>query len=680
MNIAVVLAFLFCMVSTLLGYYSIPTSNSRPKEIKSRKMISELHEPVNTSSAHKYTHDADYPETNCYYKITVENGIRIICFNDKCEIRTNRIKINNTTNCYKLSNSFNTFKCCGEILSIAEYNHHEDNHGCYAYFSHSWCTFMLSVYKMIMIAITWLVVYIIKIPLLYLMRLLDILSNRFINQNKQCRECESKYKFIHLDCKQPAHTRTDYNILYYITLVILLVLVPVVSGDSKFNTYHHDEYTEFIISDRERVTNEFYNNQNHILITIESSYIIYKISHLHKVVEKTADVVESSSYSCDNEEDCKNHLRGDMSTYRYIKKNHDGLTCLTSDAIVCMTCSIKTKDFADVYEVIESQPVINLNIVVNNREPYRITVNSTDDYISSDFYIRYLNPVNPKYNHVLLKDKHVYSGNICTAPGFCYGSHIVINGTLSAIYEPIIRDNNRYDVSFILDQCTIKENLDINQLTLVGTYDKIDDGFSENFEFGHFSVGITQNMMLDDKKCEKHVVASAISASGCHSCKYGFDLTVRYKYITGKCGRLICKTPIYERKTYVENNGIASKDNTVTIRLYSDTDEVEVSCNGYSQTVILDDYRVDNHYVSTGYEVMSSVTFQDKAKNLINLISFDTFKIIFAIALICLLLYLTFRTILAINRHTKIARTRYYHKKDDDYMLSEIEEQYNIFK
>ncbi|DAZ87273.1 glycoprotein precursor [Arceuthobium sichuanense virus 1] len=590
--------------------------------------------------------EIDNHNFDCGLTVQRLDNVQLACKkSNECIYYTNAIKYNDT--CWKLSEVSTHFNCCNKYEAVIYKIKDENKSICHNIFSHSWCVFLTNLYNIIIAIAIWVLMALLRIPLLYVFKIFDITTSKLFKEKNKCLKCDDTYKFIHLDCEKMTRNRTDYNILYYMLIIILILFNPVYADDNKFNTYDHEGYTEFIIKDVEHEINEFYTKTNHIKIVVEKSYIQYDISYLHEVLEKTSDEIRDHNYSCDSKEDCLKSLNGDKKTFRSLKKNHDGLACIFSDAIVCASCLFKYKKHSKVYIVSDHRPVIILSVVINNNEKYNLTIDSYNDYIDDNFYIRSLNAIDNNYDLILIKNVTAYRGKICNVPALdCYGRHIYKNENSLAIYNPTIIDNNHHDTTVNLVKCTEDENLDLLRLNKIGVISK---GFPlrvhEDRSFGHFSIGVRNKMLLNSKICEKKALVTGITTKGCHSCKYGFDVTVNYK-LYNKCGKIECKTDIYKSDTYVD------RGDTANLKLYSDDKNLMLECNNKKMNIILDDENLNSYYHS-GLYTSSNSDIKDRLKNTFKLAIFDKLKMIVLIIIIILFVYMFTSIIFKIKEITK---------------------------
>lgn len=602
--------------------------------------------------------DTTLVNLTCQSKVAKVDGVHIVCFTPGCKIDTHAVRFNDT--CYKLSKEITSFQFAGRILSFITPN--EEENKCHELLSHSWCTVLINLRSLVIASALWILGFFIRIPMMHMLRIVDKLSTYIIVGKKKCASCNKQYRLAHFECDVATHDRTDYHILYYIFIITLMITIPTVSAsdDSKFNTYSHDDYTEFLINDKENVMNEFYKNQNHIKITVLRSYYDYRLSYMHDVLEKQADVIESTSYSCkDDVNACYKQLKGDKNTFGSVKKSHDGFTCVFDTALLCASCKVKTEKYAEVYETTSINPVIEIKVEINNDIQKLILIDNFEDFVDETFYIRSLNVIEPEPQLVMIKDKEAYIGNICGAPSkSCYGAHISKNNETSFYYEPEYIDDNHWSSSIQLRKCTINENLDLKQLRYIGRL--LNGTVHENKEFGHYSIGVRTKMLLNDKVCENEVTVRSIMATGCYNCKYGFDLEIEHMQSKIKrCGKIICSTPIYKAKTYVKD-GIPAK-----LKLFSDKKTLKVICNGKTFEVTLNEDKISNHYTSSSYVAEVNVDKVNDLKNAFNLISMDNVKIIVFSLIAIVATYCTMHFILKLSTDfVKLKKAQMLRRKD----------------
>lgn len=598
--------------------------------------------------------------TVCQESLATVDKVDIVCMSGCDDIQTDLVVFNST--CYKLAEGVNIVNCCGNKITTIKPS--SDNH-CYNTLPHSWCDMLLIIKKLLFFFSTSFTLYLFKSPVLHLFKLIDILFGFILKKNKKCITCLRSYRFYHNECNIPIIKKFDYNLIYYVIVFFILASISMVGADdSLFNTYDHGDYTEFIIKDVDRHVSEFYNKQNHIRITIDKSYLNIELQHNHVLVEKVADIVKEIRHSCDSEADCINGLK-DKSTARSIKKSHDGFACLFSDAYVCMSCGISSKMFADVYTMMTSRPTIIANMQINDGEKYTITIDSYDDYIDENFYIRYINPSEFTHNTFLVKDDKVYIGNICLAPSSsCFGSHIVKDGLPAFNYDPVIVDDGHWSKSARLVRCTNNENLDLNQLQYIGTFDQNTNSVHVDKSFGHFSVGVRNKMLLNDDKCESEVIVKDISSSGCYNCKYGFTADVKFQYKGKKCGVINCKTETYKSKTYVNDD----YNELAVLHMFTDKETGVIICNSVSVNYKLDNSLISSHYTKSYSSTSSQVEMFSDVGKLIDHLSLDIKKKLFFTILILLTFYFTFKHVTNTFQHGRKA-INILRKKDDDYTL-----------
>ncbi|QAB47308.1 putative glycoprotein precursor [Emaravirus cordylinae] len=650
-------------------------------------------------------------KVKCTSEITKQNDMYLICFNTECEVKTNSVKYNES--CYKLSGDLNTFLINrDEIISFAAPKDQGDI--CNKYLNHSWCVVIRNLRSIFLSIAFWIFAMLIRVPTLYFFRLIDKLISNFYNGNKKCSSCNKVYRFSHLECDVKAKSRTDYHLIFYILVIILIFSIPIVSakqfnGDikdfvyeisgeqipridkviedstrkflkettqsigtvnsqdqvlekevydnTKFNTYEHGDYTEFIVNDKEGIINEFYSEGNHVRITVIKSYLSYKLSYSHKVVKKVHDGLSKVTYNCNNDHNkCYDDLEAlnfKRETFSHVKKNHDGLSCVFTDAIVCGSCSISYISFADVYDTISIKPMIEIAVDINNDISKIITIDNYDDYSDDQFYIRSLNMVPITNELILVKDGKAYTGNICSSPSkSCFGSHIIKDNQTSFYYEPVYSDNGHWDSSIDVKQCTINENLDLKQLRYIANI-YLNDAIHENRDFGHISFGVRSKMLMKKDLCEEELRVTQIVANGCHNCQSGFDVRVKYNSRLSKytCGKIECKTDIYKAKTYVNNN----KD--AYLKMYSDKKELDVTCNGRKQSLKLEDDIISNYQTSNLYTSESGTERFKDIRSAFNLISMDNIKIIIFSCIMAFVVFIILK--LSLNIAINVKKLKY---------------------
>nr|WCJ14529.1 glycoprotein precursor [Emaravirus tritici]WCJ14538.1 glycoprotein precursor [Emaravirus tritici] len=597
---------------------------------------------------------------SCQETITTINGLDLICISGCKNINTELIKFNET--CYKLSEGINFVNCCGNKLTTIKPS---QINNCYGTLPHSWCDMLLIIKKFVLFVSTFVTVYMFKLPILHFMKLIDIMIGFVFKSKKQCITCNKKYKFYHTECNVPVSKKFDYNLIYYVLVFFILLSVTVVSADdSQFNTYDHGDYTEFIIKDIDRHISEFYDKQNHIRVTIDKSYMNFELQYNHDVLEKLSDTVTDMKHSCDSEKDCISML-SDKKTAKSIKKAHDGFSCLFSDAYVCASCGIKSQGFAEVYTVKQSKPTIIANMQINDGEKYKITIDSYEDYIDDNFYIRYLNPVETGLKTFLIKDNRAYTGNICLSPSVnCFGSHILKDGVTSLNYDPVLIDDGHWSKSAKLIRCTTNENMDLNQLNFVGFFDENTKSVHIDKNFGHFSVGVRKTMLLNDTKCEHEVSVIDVTSVGCFNCKYGFTASVKFHYISKRCGVINCKTETYRSRTYVNED----YNEVTTLHMFTDKPTGTITCNSMDFTYKLDNSIISSHYTKSYSSTSSQVELFSDVGKLIDHLSLDFKKKIFFIILVLISSYLTIKHVQNTIKHGSKA-LKIYRKKNDDYEL-----------
>nr|WCL16048.1 glycoprotein [Ailanthus crinkle leaf associated emaravirus] len=578
------------------------------------------------------------PNTNLSCEPTLEkNGmIFIACFNTLCFVESDAVRFNST--CYKLTSDLTTFRIGDKIVSYIKPR--EDTSSCLRVLSHSWCTVLNNIKSLLVASILWIVGVLIRIPLLHIFRVLDKLSCYIIKGRRICDSCSKSYRFVHFECDVAAQHRTDYHIIYYVLLLVTIILLPSVSSldDSKFNTYNHNDYTEFIVRDIEGHVDEIYYKQNHVRIGVVKSYFDYRLTYVHDILEKKSDLITSINYDCHNNVDnCYKGLKGIPETYGHIRKNHDGFSCLFTNAMICASCSPIVLHFAKVYESMTITPVIEISIEINNDIQKLVIIDNYEDYSDDMFYIRSLDVVEPEQHSIVVKDNNAYTGNICSAPSTtCFGSHIQKNGTNSFYYDPVYLDDNSWSSSIELRRCTINENLDLKQLRYIGKF--FNNTVHENKNFGHYSIGVRTKMLLDDKICETEVNVKAVYAIGCYNCRYGFELEVEHSTHRSKiCGKLICKTSTYKILTYVNGN------KNVKIKMFSDFKTETVICNDKKFIIELTDDKIASHHTSGSYIAEATNDKLSDIKAAFTLISMDGVKMIVFGFIIVLILYCTLR-------------------------------------
>nr|WGG93562.1 glycoprotein precursor [Callicarpa mosaic-associated virus 1] len=613
-------------------------------------IIMAISSSIKLTSIHRFTKGGKI--SSCEFTTElVDNTSYVACDIIKsCKYVSKLPKFNET--CFKLSMEINVINCC-DIDYVIILPAQQKNSACYDILPKSWCDFMTSLKKIIVTSTVFVITYIMKIPIIYILRFIDLLTGKFASRAslKDCHDCNAKYRFSHLECKTHSTERIEYNLIFYSILILILFVTPIVA-DKDFDRYEHGDYTEFIVKDRDNHMTEFYNNQNHIKVTILSSYLKYDLSYDHDVIKKVKDFTFKDTFSCKSTEKCIEDLKKSDPNITddqisSVHKAHDGFKCIFTDVIICAACAISWEFHSKVYTVVDVKPVINIKLQINNDEPLLVMIDSFEDYADDNYYIRYLESKTSDIDEVVVKDGVAYSGNICRVPERgCFGPHVYKDGKISVYYDPKLIDDGHYSSSYELQRCTIDDNTNIKQLKKEGLYNN--NTLIKNTEFGHFSIGVRKQLMLDDSKCEKLVKVVGINHNGCYNCAHGFDIEVKYKYKGLKCGKVICSTPVSKAKTYVSDE---YKD-TTKLNLHSDSRKTLIKCNDFSKDIILEEYKIQNH-TTTSNSFRSEVSMSENLWDILDHLSVDIKKRLFILTLTVLMVYLITRALLNFNKTKK---------------------------
>ncbi|AWH90169.1 envelope glycoprotein [Palo verde broom virus] len=581
----------------------------------------------------------------CNYLIDHYEDNYLLCVTSQgCKIETQMVKFSDI--CYIMHLEDNMIKCCDNYMVVKR---PDTKKPCDNLVPHSWCDFLIKMRKFFVTILVFLITYILKVPIIYMIRMSDMATSLVLKKKNKCNDCNQKYWFSHVDCKVNTKDRFEYNVIFLVILTLSLFVTPILANKD-FDTYIHGDYTEFVMKDLHNHYVEFYNKQNHIKVYINESYIRYTLEYDHDIMRKEKDYVIRTEKSCESIDKCISKLEGqklDPLSFASLKKAHDGFTCFLSDVSICMSCGVELSKFASVYGVVDVTPVISLNLQVNDNNSFNIVIDSKDDYVDNNFYIRYLTPIQNNIDNFVVHSNLAYTGNICNVPEKnCYGQHISRNGSVSILYNPIIEDDGHYSSTYDFRQCTDNEDLSLKQLKLYGHF--FNNYVIKTTEFGHFSIGINDKMLLNDEKCEGEVKVTGMSSVGCFNCKSGFTLYVKFRYSIRSCGVIRCRTETYKTKTYVTDQ----YNTEAELRMFTDFKRTKVICNGVEKVLSLSEYTIGSHSLLPSHEKVDSPGYQ-ALNDVIDHIKLDIKKRILTIMTSLLSVYLTYRMTKQVIKHRK---------------------------
>nr|QID76071.1 putative glycoprotein p2 [Emaravirus rosae] len=533
-----------------------------------------------------------------------------------------------------------------------------------AHKSYVWETYLNKAWKVIVSLFVWLMLVISKTPVLCIIALLNkALHKIFPKRLWKCSRCDSEYLFSHLDCPTPSFkNKTDYNFLFYILLVLSVVTTIAKADDNQYNYYLHSNVTEIQVLDKEHYQQDFDVNGYLYTITILNSHLVMEVINISDIYIPVSHKIEEVTYSCDGAVECLADLKKKTTNDNtwYLKKVHDGFSCLTTTATVCGACTSRLHYIGTKATTAKVSPYIDIQIKYGNKTEV-IEIREFSKYIHLPYYVKPLAPILVESNEMLISDHKVFYGQFCDQPSYgCFGPNYKKDGQMYVLNSPMVKDPMTHDREVILVHCTDPGNTDMNSL-------KSTDFVYQNqtiirpFEFGMISMGIPNIGKLIGDFCEKPADVISVNVNGCYDCQLGIEIVVKFN-INTKCAQIKCDVGKVSYEYFVD-----SSSNTLTLHSFYDREEVFIKCNKYSGTFRLE-HSKDTDYYKTSNEVHGSATYDfNLLKHIPNLLT--NFKtLILSIILVIMVVYM----LISISKHTikhflllKKKRKLSYNKKND---------------
>ncbi|QOI17316.1 glycoprotein precursor [Maple mottle-associated virus] len=465
-----------------------------------------------------------------------------------------------------------------------------------------WEVYLQKVWKIMVTVSTWLLLVFAKTPILYLFRFTNTVINKIFNSRlNKCDSCQSKYLVSHIDCPTPLpKSRTEYNLFFYLMLILITVGTLARADDNIYNQYIHENSTEIQLLDKEHYKQDFDVDGYLYTFTILNSHLELSIVNVSEILLPVKHSIDKITYSCDGHDGCKSELNkqklnNGVSEW-YIKKVYDGFSCLTTTATICGTCR---SDFITVGHkviVVDSKPYIDIEIKHGNKSEI-IKIRDFLEYIHEPYYVKPLKPITTDINRELFISNHkVYHGQLCAMPSFnCFGPNYKKDNKSYFLNKPKVKDTLTHDREVILECCVNPGNTDINSLSSTD-YVYNNNTIIKPFEYGMISIGIPLLGKLTGDFCEEPAEVTKINVHGCYDCQQGIEIEVNYKSVD-RCSIIKCNVGSLRYSYFVSYDNHA-----LILHSFYDRQRVDISCNDFDKTFYLDDSK-DTSYYKTSSEV-----------------------------------------------------------------------------
>nr|CAG9003599.1 glycoprotein precursor [Ash shoestring-associated virus] len=531
--------------------------------------------------------------------------------------------------------------------------------------SYIWTVYVSKIWKTIAALGVWLLVVIFKIPGLCTMSLFNNIINKLFNRKlKTCDICKSKYSFYHVDCPTPSFRyRTDYNLAFYIILVLIVATTFVKADDNIYNYYKHGGSTEIQVLDKEHFKQDFDVNGYLYTFTIVNSHLEITTTNISEIQMPISHKITNAVYSCDGTEGCtKDHKEKTGTPPMWIMtKAHDGFSCMFVSATICGSCESQMKTIGTHVITSSIKPYIDIEVKHGNKTE-TIKIREFSKFIHEPYYVKPLEPIMLQSDSYFINGPHVYTGQMCELPSYgCFGPNYLKDNKSYRLISPDVRDPLTFNREVILKHCVDPGNSDINSLhKLESVYDN--NVIIEPYEFGLISIGVPTLGKLIGDFCEKLVPVSDIDVSGCYDCQSGIEITVHYK-VKERCGSIKCSVGRVSYSYFIDTNS-----NHMTLHSFYDKDNVPIDCNGFKKTFQLE-HSHDTNYYNTNNEVHGSADLEFNIfKHLPNLM-FNIKPLLTSIVLMLVTLYMITNISKQLFRHYKTYKSDRivrYKKKNDN--------------
>ncbi|AQX45474.1 glycoprotein precursor [blackberry leaf mottle-associated virus] len=531
--------------------------------------------------------------------------------------------------------------------------------------SYIWTSYLLKIWKIVATIIVWLILILTKMPSLCAFSVINSVFNKLMEKKlKRCEACESKYSLAHVDCPTPGFKhRTDYNFIFYVILMILVLVTFAKADDNEYNYYQHNNVTEVQILDKEHFQQNIDVNGYLYVVTVQNSHLELETVNISEVYIPTQHMVLDSDYSCHGAVECFKNIGITKNTdvQWSIKKIHDGLSCLISSATVCGTCKSELKFLGTKVTTAKVKPYIDLKIQHGNKTQM-IKIRDFSEFSHEPYYVKPIKPVLIESINLFVTGHKVYKGQMCSMPAYgCFGPNYKKDKKIFLLKSPVIRDTLSHDREVILESCIDPGNSDINSLEETD-YVYQNGTMIKPFEFGMISIGIPMLGKLVGDFCKRPADIEDLNVIGCYDCQSGIELTIKYK-ATDRCAEIRCTIGRVVYKYYVD-----SESDSMSLHSFYDQESVDVTCSGFTKNFQLAESK-DSDYYKTNSEVHGSTALEfNLFKHLPNLIT-NPKTVATALFMLMLFSYMSISILLKLYKlYHKIkedSKTRRYKKTDN---------------
>ncbi|QEE82887.1 glycoprotein [Emaravirus kiwii] len=534
-----------------------------------------------------------------------------------------------------------------------------------------WTTFLTKTWKLIASMAVWLTMILLKIPSLCIFSLLNKLFNKIMKKTlKKCETCNTTYSLAHLECPTPGFRhRTDYNLLFYVVLIFMVLTTFAKADDNVYNYHKHGSSTEIQVLDKEHYSQDFDVNGYLYTITILNSHLEIQTVNVSEIQTPTSHRLTHQFYSCDGKEACKKQCISETNRIPMyeIRKSHDGMTCFTTSATMCGLCESDMVTLGYKVTTTKVNPYIDVEVKHGNKTEL-IKIREFSQFIHEPYFVKAIEPVIIESVDQFISGPNVYIGDICNMPSYgCFGPNYIKDGKSYQLVNPKVSDPMSYDREIILDRCIDPGRSDVNSLQKTNSI-YMNGTIIKPYEFGLLSIGIPVVGKLVGSFCEKPVVVKDVSVSGCYDCQSGIEVNIKYER-PDRCGQVKCLIGKVAYEYFVD----LDSDHMV-IHSFFDKEDVVVTCNKLTKSMKLD-HNKDTSYYKTNSEVHGSAAYDfNLLKHLPNLM-LNPKAVIMSVLLGFVTLYMIYALIIQTFKHYKkysIDRyTRIYKKTDMDSATNE---------
>nr|QID58976.1 putative glycoprotein [Camellia chlorotic ringspot virus] len=568
---------LLCVITVLLLAFAVFAEvidiNSLLKSKKTLRKLGDVSYEVGSMN-----YNIKPVQNNCLTHFEVIDNDIVLCTSDK--IQTSMIKTDN--GCYRTDNEIFVYNCNNQ----SRFRVKPKLNYCQMY-SNNLCSIITFLEKILKLVSAVVITKILK-PLIILF--LNLFSKKL--GKKFCESCNINYLLIHDECNVRASKSTVNNLIFY---VIVFLNMTVAANSLELNKLYTEKVgenmTKLRIIDEDNVIQTFSENGNNIELVVRSSLVEYHCHYSHDILEVSKTFIKDDITVCNEEKKCL--IYADKPGYFQYKMLKDKFKCVFSQATHCGNCDVQTNLIGSVYRCDSSSPLIEIEFKINHKK-YTEMISTTNRISKSKNNFAY-DPIEYNSEPVMLYkdlDNSFYTGDICNSPdNSCFGDLISKDGKVNYNYDPKMFER---DGEFFLESCIRKNNVNKNNLILTKIqYDNTSKKYVKDYNFGLINGYIDGSYFLNSNDCELRAKIDEIMINGCYDCLNGFMMTIKLKKNQNKtsCSKVICIINDVNR-----NFNIIDQDE-LNMRLYSSEKSVNVNCNGYKRSYILNNSGSYNDFI-----------------------------------------------------------------------------------